>query len=44
MDLDGLRSRIHGTIVCTSDLEYEDIRRSLVWNELKPLRRPALIV
>jgi len=44
MDLDGLGSRIHGTIVCTSDLEYEDIRRSLVWNELKPLRRPALIV
>ena len=35
---------IQGRVVSTSDPEYEDVRRSLVWNELKPPRRPALIV
>jgi hypothetical protein len=33
-----------GDVVAISDPEYEEVRRNLVWNELKPLRRPALIV
>jgi FAD/FMN-containing dehydrogenase len=44
MDLNELRSQIRGDVVAISDPEYEAVRRSLVWNELKPLRRPALIV
>ncbi len=44
MNLSPLRSRIQGTVVSATDPEYEDLRRGLVWNELKPARRPALIV
>jgi hypothetical protein len=36
--------KIRGDVVAISDPEYEEVRRNLVWNELKPLRRPALIV
>lgn len=44
MDPNELRSQIRGDVVAISDPEYEKVRRNLVWNELKPLRRPALIV
>jgi FAD/FMN-containing dehydrogenase len=44
MDPSELRSQIRGDVVAISDPEYEEVRRNLVWNELKPLRRPALIV
>ena len=44
MDLNELRSQIAGDVIAVSDCDYEEIRNELVWNELKPQRRPALIV
>jgi hypothetical protein len=44
MNLEELRSRIQGTITTLTDTGYEDCRRTLVWNEIKPARYPQLIV
>ncbi len=39
-----LQERISGTIVHREDRNYESVRHSLIWNELKPERFPDLIV
>jgi len=44
MDINELRLQIEGDVVAIADQDYEEVRNKLVWNELKPQRRPALIV
>lgn len=44
MDITVLQSGLAGTVVQQGDSEYETVRRAMVWNALKPERRPALIV
>lgn len=44
MNVEDLRSPIQGTITTLTDTGYEDCRRELVWNEVKPARYPQLIV
>ena len=44
MDLKELRSRVTGAITTSEDSHYERMRRSMVWNELVPQRRPRIIV
>ncbi|MGE3497640.1 MAG: FAD-binding oxidoreductase [Candidatus Binatia bacterium] len=44
MDIKTLQSRIAGTVTLSSDPAYEQLRRDMVWHELKPTRRPAAIV
>jgi FAD/FMN-containing dehydrogenase len=44
MDLKELRSRVTGAITITEDGHYEKLRRSMVWNQLVPPRRPRIIV
>jgi FAD/FMN-containing dehydrogenase len=44
MDLKELRSRVTGAITTSEDAHYEKMRRSMVWNQLVPQRRPRLIV
>jgi FAD/FMN-containing dehydrogenase len=42
--LDSLRRRIGGTVTGRDGAGYEKARSAAVWNELKPERRPAVIV
>ena len=44
MDLKELRSRVTGAIATSEDSHYERLRRSMVWNQLVPQRRPRIIV
>lgn len=44
MDLAGLRSRVRGTVVAEGDATYARRRAELLWNGLRPDRRPAAIV
>jgi FAD/FMN-containing dehydrogenase len=44
IDLRELRSRVTGAITTSEDSHYEQLRRSMVWNQLVPSRRPAIIV
>src|SRR5512135_1175111 len=44
MDVNGLRTRLSGTVVQLGDGEYEAVRSAMVWNALKPERRPEVIV
>lgn len=44
MDLKELRSRVTGAITTSDDSHYDRLRRSMVWNQLVPERRPRIIV
>ncbi len=44
MDAKQLQSRIEGTVTVATDARYEDLRRSLIWNQLTPARYPQLVV
>lgn len=44
MDVNSLRARISGRVIEAADSDYEAVRAALVWNALKPERRPALVV
>jgi FAD/FMN-containing dehydrogenase len=44
MDLRELRSRVTGAITTSEDSHYERMRRSMVWNQVVPHRRPRIIV
>lgn len=44
MNVNGLQSRIAGTVTTATSAGYEDLRQSLVWNGNKPARSPELIV
>jgi FAD/FMN-containing dehydrogenase len=44
VDLRELRSRVTGAITTSEDSHYERLRRSMVWNQLAPQRRPRIIV
>ncbi|MGH8014117.1 MAG: FAD-binding oxidoreductase [Candidatus Binataceae bacterium] len=44
MELTELRNRIRGDVMTSVDAGYEDLRRSMVWNQLVPQRRPRAIV
>jgi FAD/FMN-containing dehydrogenase len=43
MDLEGLQRRIRGRVTAATQSEYEDLRRDVVWHDLKPPRYPALV-
>jgi FAD/FMN-containing dehydrogenase len=44
VDLKELRSRVTGAITTSDDGHYDRLRRSMVWNQLVPERRPRIIV
>jgi len=44
MDCAALRASVRGEVVGREDVGYEARRRALVWNELRPPHRPAIIV
>jgi FAD/FMN-containing dehydrogenase len=44
VDLKELRSRVTGAITTSQDSHYERLRRSMVWNQLVPDRRPRIII
>ncbi len=44
MELTQLRKRIRGNVTTADDAGYEGLRRSMVWNQLVPQRRPRAIV
>jgi FAD/FMN-containing dehydrogenase len=44
VDIKELRSRVTGAITTSEDSHYERLRRSMVWNQLVPQRRPRIIV
>jgi FAD/FMN-containing dehydrogenase len=44
VELQELRSRVTGAITTVEDSHYERLRRSLIWNQLAPERRPRIIV
>jgi FAD/FMN-containing dehydrogenase len=44
MELKNLQNRIQGSVTNLTDVSYESLRRSLVWNQLAPDRRPQYIV
>jgi len=44
VDLKELQSRVTGAITSAADSHYERLRRSMVWNQLVPPRRPSIIV
>jgi FAD/FMN-containing dehydrogenase len=44
VDLKELRSRVTGAITTSDDSHYDKLRRSMVWNQLVPQRRPRVIV
>src|SRR5688500_15453286 len=44
MDFTELQRRIGGKVTHANDPAYEELRRSLTWNELKPERYPHAIV
>ncbi|WNM63774.1 FAD-binding oxidoreductase [Candidatus Nitrospira neomarina] len=39
-----LQSRIEGKVTLATDAGYEDLRRSLIWNQLTPMRYPQVVV
>lgn len=39
-----LQSRIEGKVTVAADAGYEDLRRSLIWNQLTPMRYPEVVV
>ena len=44
MDVKALQSRIEGKVTVATDAGYEQLRRSLVWNQLTPTRYPQVVV
>jgi FAD/FMN-containing dehydrogenase len=44
MDVKALQSRIEGKVTVVTDAGYEDLRRSLIWNQLTPMRYPQVVV
>ena len=44
MELTELRNRIQGNVTTSADAGYKAVRRSMVWNQLVPQRRPRAIV
>jgi len=44
MDVKELQNRIEGEVTTLTAAGYEDLRRELVWNQLKPARYPQMIV
>jgi len=44
MDVTPLRRAVKGTVVASDAPEYEALRREMLWNQLRPERRPAVIV
>ncbi|MGH7905102.1 MAG: FAD-binding oxidoreductase [Candidatus Binataceae bacterium] len=44
MDLKTLRDRVEGDVTANTDAAYESLRSDMVWNLLRPARRPELIV
>ncbi|GJL60982.1 MAG: oxidoreductase [Nitrospirales bacterium] len=44
MNVQTLKSRIEGKVTTASDAGYEDLRRSLIWNQLTPMRYPQVVV
>lgn len=44
MDVEALQSRIEGKVTVATDAGYEDLRRSLIWNQLRPMRYPQVVV
>ncbi len=44
MDVNALQSRIEGKVTVATDVGYEQLRRSLIWNQLTPMRYPQVVV
>jgi FAD/FMN-containing dehydrogenase len=44
VNLKELQSRIEGKVTSAADIDYESVRRAMVWNQLVPDRRPRYIV
>lgn len=44
MNVQALQSRIVGKVTTATDPGYEDLRRSLIWNQLTPMRYPQVVV
>ncbi|MFZ1748196.1 MAG: FAD-binding oxidoreductase, partial [Nitrospirales bacterium] len=44
MDVKGLQRRIKGKVTAATDAGYEQLRRSLIWNQLTPKRYPQVVV
>ena len=44
MNVQALQSRIEGNVTTATDPGYEDLRRSLIWNQLTPGRYPQVVV
>ncbi len=44
MNMQALQSRIEGKVTTATDPWYEDLRRSLIWNQLTPGRYPQAVV
>ncbi|MBA3965850.1 MAG: FAD-dependent oxidoreductase, partial [Nitrospirales bacterium] len=44
MNMQALQSRIEGKVTTATDPGYEDLRRSLIWNQLTPGRYPQAVV
>ncbi len=44
MNVQALQSRIEGKVTTATDPGYEDLRRSLIWNQLTPGRYPQAVV
>ncbi|HNP31127.1 MAG TPA: FAD-binding oxidoreductase [Nitrospirales bacterium] len=44
MDVKALKGRIAGKVTVATDAGYEQLRRSLIWNQLTPMRYPQVVV
>ncbi|WP_342349127.1 FAD-binding oxidoreductase [uncultured Nitrospira sp.] len=44
MNVQALQSRIEGKVTTATDAGYEQLRRSLIWNQLTPGRYPQIVV
>ena len=44
MELRELQARIQGSVTNSANINYENLRRAMVWNQLVPERRPRIIV
>jgi FAD/FMN-containing dehydrogenase len=44
MNWDALQKRIKGTVISSSDTNFTTTKAAMVWNEVKPLRSPDVIV
>ncbi|WNM57725.1 FAD-binding oxidoreductase [Candidatus Nitrospira allomarina] len=44
MDVKALQNCIEGKVTVATDAGYEDLRRSLIWNQLTPMRYPQVVV